>query len=108
MTLGAQLDALSQTIAAKANADPASSYTAQLLHAGIAKCAKKLGEEAVETAIAAVQGDTTAIAAEAADVLYHLLVMLEACNVSPEAVATALSAREGRSGLAEKASRPKD
>jgi len=106
MTLGAELDRLAATIADRADADPASSYTAKLLAAGPARCAKKLGEEAVEAAIAAAQGDREGLAAEAADVLYHLLVLLTAAGVAPADVATALAARTGQSGLQEKASRP--
>lgn len=106
MTLGRELDALAQTIAARAGADPAASYTAKLLAQGPAKCAKKLGEEAVEAAIAAVQGDREALAAEAADVIYHLLVTLQAVGVTTDSVAAALAARQGQSGLAEKAQRP--
>jgi phosphoribosyl-ATP pyrophosphohydrolase len=105
-SLGAQIDALARVIAQRRGADPASSYTAKLLAAGPAKCAKKLGEEGVEAALAAVSGDRDALAAEAADVLYHLLVTLAACDVAPEAVAAALAKREGTSGIAEKAARP--
>lgn len=104
-TLGAVLDELAATIASRVGADPAASYTAALLHAGPAKCAKKLGEEAVEAALAAVSGDRDAIAAEAADVLFHLLVTLQAAGVAPGAVAAALAARKGVSGHDEKKSR---
>lgn len=106
-SLGAELDHLSATIAARAGEDAKSSYTASLLAAGVEKCAKKLGEEAVETAIAAARGDKQHIAAEAADVVYHLLVLLKATGVSGEDVAAVLKARRGVSGLDEKASRPK-
>jgi phosphoribosyl-ATP pyrophosphohydrolase len=106
-SLGAELDHLSATIAARAGEDAKSSYTASLLAAGVEKCAKKLGEEAVETAIAAAKGDKQHIAAEAADVVYHLLVLLKATGVSGEDVAAVLKARRGVSGLDEKASRPK-
>jgi phosphoribosyl-ATP pyrophosphohydrolase len=98
------LDRLAATIAARKGADPASSYTAQLL-ADRPRAAKKLGEEAVETALAAVSGDKDAVAAESADLIYHWLVLLAACGVDPDAVAARLEAREGRSGLEEKASR---
>ncbi len=98
------LDRLAATIEARRGADAASSYTAQLL-ADPARAAKKLGEEAVETVIAAAQGDADAVAAESADLLYHWLVLLAATGVSPDAVADRLAAREGRSGLDEKASR---
>lgn len=106
-SLGAELDHLSATIAARAGEDAKSSYTASLLAAGVEKCAKKLGEEAVETALAAAKGDKQQIAAEAADVVYHLLVLLKATGVSGEDVAAVLKARRGVSGLDEKASRPK-
>ena len=106
-SLGAELDHLSATIAARAGEDAKSSYTASLLAAGVDKCAKKLGEEAVETALAAAKGDKQHIAAEAADVVYHLLVLLKATGVSGDDVAAVLKARRGVSGLDEKASRPK-
>ena len=104
-SLGAQIDALAQTIASREGANPARSYTAKLLSQGPAQCAKKLGEEAVEAALAAVSGDPDALASEAADLVFHLLVTLRACGVGPEVVAAALAAREGVSGLAEKAAR---
>ena len=72
------------------------------------KCAKKLGEEAVELVIAAVEKNKAEVTKEAADVLYHLLVLLQAAGVSPSAVMDELKRREGTSGLAEKASRPHD
>jgi|GEM_PF-99822 len=106
-TLGAELDHLNKTIAARAGDDPKSSYTASLLSAGVEKCAKKLGEEAVEAALAAAKGDKAGLAAEAADVVYHLLVLLKASGVSGEDVATVLKTRRGVSGLDEKANRPK-
>lgn len=105
MTLGTTLDTLSQTIADRAGADPGESYTAKLLAAGPLKCAKKFGEESVELALAAAAQDDAAVAAEAADVLYHLLVLLAARGVPPEVVAQALAARMGTSGLEEKANR---
>ena len=95
---------LAATIAARKGADPASSYTAQLL-GDPRRAAKKLGEEAVETALAAASGDADAIAAESADLIYHWLVLLAATGVDLDAVAARLKAREGTSGLAEKASR---
>ena len=98
------LDRLAATIAARKGADPSTSYTAQLL-ADPSRAAKKLGEEAVETVIAAASGDKDAIAAESADLIYHWLVLLAASGVSLDAVAEKLAAREGRSGLEEKASR---
>ena len=103
--LAQALQALDDTIAARRDADPASSYTAQLLAGGSDRVAKKLGEEAVETVIAAVRGDADALAAESADLLYHWLVLLAAAGVSPDAVAAKLEARTARSGIEEKASR---
>ena len=100
------LDRLAATIAARKGADPSTSYTARLLAAGPHAAAKKLGEEAVETALAAVLGDRDAIAAESADLIYHWLVLLAATGVDLDSVANKLQAREGRSGLDEKASRP--
>jgi phosphoribosyl-ATP pyrophosphohydrolase len=97
---------LAATIESRKGADAASSYTAQLL-ADPARAAKKLGEEAVEAVIAAAQGDREALAAESADLIYHWLVALAAAGVSLDEVAAKLEAREGTSGLAEKASRPK-
>ena len=101
------LTRLEATIASRAGADPASSYTAKLLAGGAPLAAKKFGEEAIETALAAVQADKGAIAAESADLIYHWLVLLAATGVSLEAVAEKLAAREGTSGIAEKAARPK-
>ena len=99
------LDRLAATIAARRGADPESSYTARLLAKGPSHTAKKLGEEAVETVIAAVQGDPDAVAAESADLIYHWLVTLAAAGVDLDAVAAKLEAREGTSGLVEKAGR---
>ena len=98
------IERLAATIEGRKGADAGASYTAQLL-ADPARAAKKLGEEAVETAIAAVQGDKDGVAAESADLIYHWLVLLAASGVSLDAVADKLAAREGQSGLAEKASR---
>jgi phosphoribosyl-ATP pyrophosphohydrolase len=99
------LDRLFATIAARKAADPAGSYTAELLAAGVEKCAKKFGEEAVETVIAAIQQDKSALAKESADVLYHLAVLWAASGITPEDVYAVLKAREGQSGLEEKNSR---
>jgi len=85
----------------------ANSYTKQLLDAGPERCAKKLGEEAVETVIAALRADGGALAREAADLVYHLLVLLECRHVSWPDVLAELEARMGTSGLAEKAARTK-
>ena len=100
------LERLAQTIAARNGADPDSSWTAKLLSQGPERCAEKFGEEAVEAIIEAVRGDTDRLRAEAADVLYHLLVMLEARGVPFEDVLRELETREAQSGLAEKAARP--
>ena len=102
------LAALADEIAARKSASPDTSYTASLLAKGVEKCAKKLGEEAVETALAAVLRDTKHVTAEAADLLYHLLVLLEASDVRLAEVMNELARRQGTSGIAEKASRPKD
>ena len=104
------LDRLETTIRQRMTADPATSYTARLLN-DPALAAKKLGEEAVETVIAAValnsdKGGPDALASESADLLYHWLVLLAASGVSLDAVAEKLAAREGTSGIAEKALRP--
>ena len=103
--LAAALARLHATIEARRGADAGASYTASLLAGGPAKAAKKFGEEAVETVIAAMSADPDALAAESADLLYHWLVLLAAAGVAPDAVAAKLEAREGRSGLEEKASR---
>lgn len=105
VSLGEALDELAATIAQRAGADPSSSYTAQLLARGPAQCAKKLGEEAVEAALACATGDKAGLASEAADVVFHLLVALAAAGVAPGEVAAALEKRKGVSGLDEKASR---
>ena len=99
------LDRLAETIAARRGADPSESWTAKLLAKGPEKCAEKFGEEAVEAVIEAVRGDRDRLTAEAADVLYHLLVMLAARDVSLADVLAELARREGTSGLAEKAAR---
>ena len=99
------LDRLAATIAARKGADPDSSWTARLLSRGPEKCAEKFGEEAVEAIIEAVKGDPARLTSEAADVLYHLLVMLAARDVSLADVLAELERREGTSGLAEKAAR---
>ena len=99
------LDRLFATIVARKNADANTSYTAKLLQAGAERCAKKFGEEAVETVLAAASGDKQALTAESADALYHLLVLWAACGITPGDVYAALAAREGQSGLEEKASR---
>ena len=96
---------LDATIQSRKGADPDSSWTAKLLAQGPEKCAEKFGEEAIEAIIEAVKGDREKLAAEAADVLYHLLVMLAARDVTLEDVLAELARREGLSGIAEKAGR---
>ncbi len=96
---------LAATIRARREAPPDSSYTRQLLDAGPERCAKKLGEEAVETVIASLTGDREAIRSEAADLIYHLVVLLAAVDVDIEDVYAELGRREGTSGILEKASR---
>ena len=99
------LAALAATIAARKGADPDTSWTAKLLAMGPEKCAEKFGEEAIEAIIEAVRGDRARLTSEAADVLYHLLVMLTARDVSFDDVLAELERREGQSGIAEKAAR---
>lgn len=99
------LDRLAATIAARNGADPETSWTAKLLAKGPEKCAEKFGEEAIEAIIEAVKGDRARLTAEAADVLYHLLVMLAARDVTLADVMAELELREGMSGIAEKAGR---
>lgn len=102
---GFTLADLARIVAERGRSGDPGSYTAKLIAAGVRKCAKKFGEEAVEAAIAAVSEDDAALAAEAADVLYHLLVMLEARGVPLDLVMTELKKRTAQGGLAEKASR---
>ncbi|MCG6884595.1 MAG: phosphoribosyl-ATP diphosphatase [Silicimonas sp.] len=96
---------LSATIEARRSASPETSWTAKLLSQGPGKTAEKFGEEAIEAIIEAVRGDRERLTAEAADVLYHLLVMLAACNVPLDDVLRELASREGLSGIDEKAAR---
>jgi phosphoribosyl-ATP pyrophosphohydrolase len=100
------LDELYAVIESRKGADPKTSRTAQLFHRGVAKIAQKVGEEAVETLIEGMRGDRDRLAEESADLLYHLLVLWVDCGVEPDEVWKKLAAREGTSGLAEKASRP--
>lgn len=102
------LDDLDAIVAARARSDDEKSYTRKLVNKGVAKCAQKLGEEAVEAAIAAVQKDREELTAEAADVLYHLLVVLNVSDVSLSDVMAELGRRTGQTGLEEKASRPQE
>jgi phosphoribosyl-ATP pyrophosphohydrolase len=99
---------LEAAIAARRAADPAVSYVAKLHAKGLGKIAQKLGEEAVETVIAALSEDDAALTGEAADLLFHLMVLLSARDVPFAAVLAELDRREGTSGLAEKASRHAD
>ena len=99
------LDRLFAVIAARKGADPASSYTAKLLAAGVETCAKKFGEEATEAVMAAKDGDKIRLTAEIADLWFHCLVLLERHGLGPEDVLAELERREGVSGLDEKASR---
>jgi phosphoribosyl-ATP pyrophosphohydrolase len=102
------LEDLAAIIAVRANASASASYTKSLLDGGPARAAKKLGEEAVETVIAAVQGDAEALTRESADLLYHLLVVLHQRGISLADVCAELEHRTGRSGHAEKAARQAD
>lgn len=104
-SLGEILNTLARTIDERAGADPASSWTAKLLMGGPALTAKKLGEEGVEAALAVASQDDAAVAAEAADLLYHLLVALRSRGVPLEIVSKVLEERQGKSGIAEKAGR---
>jgi phosphoribosyl-ATP pyrophosphohydrolase len=103
-----QLNALWADVVVKSTASPDESYTAKLISKGVSKCAKKFGEEAVELALASVSNDKIETTKEAADVLYHFLVLLQAAGVSPEDVMAELKRREGTGGLVEKAARKHD
>ena len=96
---------LAATIAARRTESAERSYTRQLLDAGPKRCARKLGEEAVETVVAALAEDDAALRNEAADLIYHLLVLLESRNVPLDDVLSVLDGRMGTSGIAEKAAR---
>ncbi|MGH7090790.1 MAG: phosphoribosyl-ATP diphosphatase [Stellaceae bacterium] len=102
---GSILDRLYLTIASRRGGDPALSYTAKLMQEGTQRIAKKFGEEAVETVIAALDGEAEPLIRESADLLYHLLVLWEDAGVAPADVWGALESRIGRSGIAEKESR---
>ncbi len=99
------LEELETIIATRAKASPDESWTAKLLAKGPEKVAQKFGEEAVETVIEAIKGDRNALTSEAADTLFHLLVVLYANDVPLAAVLDELARRQGQSGLAEKAAR---
>lgn len=107
MTDATTLDRLAAMISARRQATSDSSYTRQLLDGGRERCAKKFGEEAVEAVIAGVGDDAAALVNEAADTLYHLLVLLECQSVPLSRVMAELERRMGTSGIAEKAARPR-
>lgn len=102
------LERLFDTISDRKTADPTTSYTAKLFSRGRARITQKVGEEAVETVIAAATNDTAHIVSESADLLYHLLVLWADADIRPEQVWQTLEAREGISGIAEKNSRKKE
>ncbi|HEY7901560.1 MAG TPA: phosphoribosyl-ATP diphosphatase [Caulobacteraceae bacterium] len=102
--IGETLEALIEVIASRRGGDPARSWSARLI-ADPALAARKLAEEAVETALAAVQGQRAAVVTESADLIYHWLALLAALDIDPDEVAQALRSREGRSGVEEKAGR---
>lgn len=99
---------LHATILSRKGADPQSSYTASLFARGRARIAQKLGEEAVEAVIAAIGGERDKLVGEAADLLFHLHVLLADMNIDPQEVMAELDRREGTSGLVEKAARRKE
>lgn len=103
---GFSLSDLERIVAERASVSPEQSWTAKLFAAGQAKAAKKLGEEAVETVIAAISNDRKNLTDEAADLLYHLLVVLKIADIPLSDVFAELERRTGQSGLQEKASRP--
>jgi phosphoribosyl-ATP pyrophosphohydrolase len=105
--LGEVLNRLMTTIDSRRRADPAQSYTASLFSGGVEGCARKFGEEAIEAVVAGVAGDKSALIQEAADSLYHLLVLLAVANISGDEVADVLKRREKKSGHEEKAARRK-
>jgi len=105
MDHAAILARLEATIAERRGADPASSYVAKLNARGVPKIAQKVGEEAVETVIAAMAGDRAGLVGEAADLVFHLMVLLGAQGVALDEVLAELARREGLSGIAEKAAR---
>jgi phosphoribosyl-ATP pyrophosphohydrolase len=101
------LTELSATIRARRSATADASYTRSLLDGGVERCARKFGEEAVEAIVAALGADDQSVKSEAADVVFHLLVLLEARRIAIEDVLQVLAQRQGVSGHAEKASRQK-
>ena len=101
----AVLERLYAVIESRRGDDPEESYTARLFRGGAPQIAKKVGEEAAETVVAALSGDSADLAAESADLLYHLLVLWADCGVRPADVWAELERREGTSGIAEKRAR---
>lgn len=101
------IDQLYATILERRGGDPEASYVARTLGRGRAKLAQKVGEEAVETVIAAIQDERSAVVAESADLLFHLLMLWADCGITPADVSAELDRRRGTSGLAEKAARDK-
>lgn len=105
--IGDVIGRLHAVVSSRAGGDPSESYTARLLAGGAETVARKLGEEALETVLAAVARDREALVSESADLLYHLLVAWAEAGIAPADVAAELARREGVSGLQEKASRGK-
>ncbi len=99
------MEELFKLILSRKGADPASSYTASLFSKGRSEIAKKVGEEGVETALAAVSGNNTSIIKESADLLYHLCVLWADCGLTPSGIMTELERRQSMSGHVEKANR---
>ncbi len=99
------LTRLYETICRRRDADPASSYVASLFAKGTKKIAQKVGEEATETIVASASGDKREIIAESADLLFHLMVLWAAHNITPEEISVEFERREGTSGIEEKNSR---
>ncbi len=104
-SFGAVVERLHDVIEARKAGDPSTSYTASLFAEGTARISRKLGEEAIETVIACLQRDRSAVIAESADLLYHLLVVWSDSGIQPDEVGAELARREGVSGLREKAAR---
>ena len=102
------LERLFRTVESRKTADPQTSYTAKLFHKGTTRIAQKVGEEAVETVIAAVAKDKEHVVSESADLLYHLCVLWADAGIDPADVFQTLENREGVSGIAEKNARPKE
>lgn len=99
------LDTLDERVLLRATASPEESYTARMIASGVKRCAQKFGEEAVEAVVAGAAGDKGELIGEAADVLFHLLILLHVSGVTLSSVMDELESRTGQSGLAEKASR---